>query len=478
MNRTNIKILRSQGGNAVVAILASIIVLGAFLQTTGFGGIIENNQVFATARAREGRNAVAYQINRYASLPLTFRNSLTSENNGNSDLRNCVLGATPAVCKNNFAYPIRLFSTSSGKPVVMSGAGASGVNQPVYYDLRGNPCSDKFTAASAMCPFEVLTTFTATCPGGVSPCTSADSITVQYSVQTPFYSLAGASGRMSLGDVSKDAATVSVADIMPHAHGYIPGHVIAGSTVGQDDSSSKSPGAIYTKMYNSVLTIVNDPSLAEKITRMTVIENKIDRQDLIDAIATLWLKHPEVAQSVIYPVWEHMQANDSSFSPDNIVRIGIAAAGDDPGYGSAIDPDIGIWLARSGIQDPALAQRITTAIQASGVTDSNILHSVADALITDPAMIRSLNSVREDLGFSNAEQIWPVADFAAKNNISDKQQLEDYGKTLVYTPHDPDPVPVASNPSGPGTGPSTGPIIGTPVATCETSSMCATVPGL
>ncbi|MGZ3745592.1 MAG: hypothetical protein ACXVBQ_17135, partial [Pseudobdellovibrionaceae bacterium] len=285
----------STRGNTVLAILSMTIVIGVFLQTSGFGGILENSSALSNARVKASRDSIAYRIERYSTLPTTFRNSLTTTNN--PYLKNCVLGTGPALCAGDGTeYPLNLYAPTTSAQVL---AGATN-SIPVLYDTKGNLCQSGATSANLTCPFQVTASFTAKCPAASTSCAVAESIKVHYVIQTPkiLFSNAGIKNRLTLNTIDKYADEILTSAILPPPYSYTPNtlHAVSLVSTGSDSTNNTPPPPpTYAEALAAVLKVVGstNQTLATTITDRLYSHYGITDLSLLGAFASFWLQNPD-----------------------------------------------------------------------------------------------------------------------------------------------------------------------------------------
>jgi len=248
-------------GNAIVLLLPFTVVIVALVQlalvrSTSFNTILVN------FRSTGVRDALVSNINMYSSIPATFRNTLQVANVPlNPDLQNCVFGTGPSPCQAGVEMPVTLFSPISSTTIISGPAALNGApTQPALYDNRGNLCANATGSASEQCPFEVTTSFTATCASGTL-CSVAQSLTVHYTVRRWNNPSAGATAFMR-GSIVKDASAILISKILPDSSDAASGNklVTAGTSVlsGTDGSSNAN---LLTQILSAIK--VGAPSISD-----------------------------------------------------------------------------------------------------------------------------------------------------------------------------------------------------------------------
>lgn len=478
--------LNNKNGSTVISMLSVVIVIGVLLETTGFGDIIENNLFFSKVRAKEARDLISYRLEKYASLPITIRNSLAAPENSN--LRNCVLGTTALAClADGTEYPLSLYSPSSpgSSSLLIAGPGpVTGSSQPVLYDLKGNICQTGTLVATATCPFEVSATFTAKCPvASGSLCTTADSISVHYTVQTPA-SLTSASGggrHLILAAISNAASSVQIKDILPPAYGYVPGNIITSSLIASGISSTLVTLNTPISSYDQVLAVIQqaiggDAIMAKAIADYVYTKNSITDVSLITALAVFWKQNMAAAQGAADWVEWSLSVGETvnATEVDNIAKATAWIS----------DPMIGYQLAYADQTDITDAKAIVNAL--AGVTNYQVIQVAAELQISNFTLIQSLTTAYATLGYSTYEWAYPLAEWADSTNTTDVAALITYASSSTYQPVvEAPPGPTANATGGGGTTTSVSSTSATPApssgsltSACTTNTSCGTSWGL
>jgi hypothetical protein len=202
-------------GNSILLFLPFIIIVVALVQFA----LLQSNSFTATInhfRAVGVRDALVNNIRLESSIPATFRSSLQTSNAGNNpDLQNCVFGTGLTPCPANVEMPLTLYSPVSSAVIISGPAALNGAQtQAALYDTKGNLCANSVGPATDSCPFEVTTSFVATCTGGVSSCSVAQSLMVHYTIKRKNDSAPGIYQPLQ-GTISQVASSVDVAWILP-----------------------------------------------------------------------------------------------------------------------------------------------------------------------------------------------------------------------------------------------------------------------
>ncbi|MGZ6434029.1 MAG: hypothetical protein ACXWRE_11890, partial [Pseudobdellovibrionaceae bacterium] len=310
-------------GNTVLAILSATIVIGVFLQTSGFGGILENSSVLSNARVKASRDSIVYRIERYSTLPSTFRNSLNTTNN--PYLQNCVLGTGPYPCAGDGTeYPINLYAPTTSNQILAGATNAS----PVLYDTKGNLCQTGATSANTTCPFEVTASFTAKCPAASASCAVADTIKVHYVVRIPdtLFTNAGIKNRIALNTVDKFADEIQTSAILPPPYGYTPNALYSVTLVstGPTPAPTPPPPPTYQDALAAITKVVADSTLATTIADRLYNYYGITDLSLLGAFASFWLQNQAAADAAADEMsWE--MNNIDNYSPTATDVNNIAA---------------------------------------------------------------------------------------------------------------------------------------------------------
>jgi hypothetical protein len=370
--------LLDQRGSAILAVLGSVVFLGVAIEMST--KIPTSASVaIGSSRVTGSRDALVYQVSRYAALPTSFRSSIdpTLPSGENLVLKSCVLGTTPNGCNGDgkTELPLSLYApvnlTAGGAPALqlLAGPGPSTSNtaSPARYDVSGNRCQAAPNGTSKGCPFEVYATFVATCPvGGPVPCTKAQTVKVHYEIKYNdsliFKSLIAAP---MLAPISGMSASTSVASIMSAHNG-------------------------------ATSTTITRVTLLGSQTEGTVVANTVTVDAVYAAIAGQGVADRTVAEAIV---------RGGITDPGSAMQI----ANDLVRYNGVTDlatiekiasvksknPDIGYGLARG--YKPGFAieniDRIVAAVNASGVTDSAVIKVASWTGFTDPATISDLAAV-------------------------------------------------------------------------------------
>lgn len=217
MNSFGVK--KSQGFGLVEV----LVVLGIFsIIAFGVAALMSSTMNQASSlRMANTKSNLAFLVSRYSADPRALRATSIAAVNNTTRLINCVFGISPpppsppgapSQCVNGGAGVG--FSLLDGSGTAISGPPAT----PARFDIEGRPCA----AASRLCVFEVSTTFTADCGTFPSPCTSAQNITVNYTVRHPatvgFQTMSG----LALAPVT-GTTTTAVATILSNlSNNYVP----------------------------------------------------------------------------------------------------------------------------------------------------------------------------------------------------------------------------------------------------------------
>ncbi|HEY8271409.1 MAG TPA: hypothetical protein VIG33_11020 [Pseudobdellovibrionaceae bacterium] len=420
--------LHNREGNIVLGILSGVIVIGVFLQTTGFGKMAQGNAFISGARIKESRDAIVYQIERYSSLPAIFRNSLATTDN--SALQNCVLGNGSLPCYGDGTeYPVSLYaaflSNTGAQRLTTAGPVSDNAYQPALYDTRGNLCQTGATSASLACPFEVFTTFTAKCPAAVgSPCPAAESISIHYVIRIPNNVFSGVKERTILATIDKFAPNIQTKDILPPAYGYVPNKFTLASLV------SVQPGVTTTNpTYIQVRDIVQSKFIGT--SQVSNIDNftdnlfnnfKITDPSLVAAYSDFLLLNPQAAYSSLGAV-SYMMAHQVGYTISAAEVNSISAA-----TSWITDPLLATALGGAGINDLTLAQALVNSL--AGITNPILLAALAQYHVTDPAKSQALAAsfaaypVNQDITRGVVSGAWQAG-------ITDSATLKTYLSVIV-----------------------------------------------
>lgn len=210
------KLLKNRFGFSLVEILVALGVMSILM--LGIITLVENtNKSGMATRMALTRDRLTNLVTLYISRTGALKNSIINAGNANFD--RCV-NTSIAGTLDCTAGPVNdLFLLEPVGATVFAGPPAN----PSRYDANGGPCP----ALSVNCPLEVITSFTAVCPGATATCDQAQSVQVTYIVQ-----LAPALGNQGnwLGTVASRTATItkSVAEILGAATACPPGKCVTG----------------------------------------------------------------------------------------------------------------------------------------------------------------------------------------------------------------------------------------------------------
>jgi hypothetical protein len=406
-------IIQNEKGNIVFSALAAMVLIGVILQTGGMDRLAQSNQTFSSSRLKASRDVIAYQVERYATLPSSFRNSLLVS--GNQALQNCVLGATPNACKGDGTeYPLHLYTPAvvGSTAFKIGGPEIASENDPVVlYDVKGNLCQTGAKAASSACPFQVVTTFTAQCPGAAPSCSVAETISVHYKVGTPEHL------KIILASVDKSASCLPTRSILPPAFGYVGNSITVSTFVTAGvETIAMEPTAVTT--YQEVLTIVQqaigtggNPNLAKEIAKALFDYNHIKDPAIIGALAKVWVKNAPAAWGMAGTLdWIMLDPVENGPVPtaETIAEVEKAV-------GNIANPFAVEQVASQFITEVPLAEAMAAALV--GITDDNSGAAIASAHITDAAIAKAVEAAVVATGIEDAA--YNLAEYAQAKKISD-----------------------------------------------------------
>ncbi len=201
-----------------VLVVLGIVSIIAF----GVAAVMSSTMTQASSlRMANTKSNLVFLVSRYASDPRALRATSIASVNNTIRLINCIFGTSPPP-PNPAGPPSQCvnggggvgFSLLDGGGTVISGPPTN----PARFDIEGRPC----VSASKLCVFEVSTTFIADCGSFPSPCTSAQNITVNYTVRHPtavgFQTMSG----LTLAAVT-GTTTTAVATILSNlSNNYVP----------------------------------------------------------------------------------------------------------------------------------------------------------------------------------------------------------------------------------------------------------------
>lgn len=436
-NFSGIAVLHNQQGNLMLPILGIFMVIGILLQSAELTRIAESTSMTANTRIRDSRNSLAFQLARYGALPTSFRNSVVASDN--VDLQNCLFGNGSSACyADGREYPVKLYAAPvNGAPAkVVSGPGAGTLSQaqPVLYNNKGQLCETSGTTATIACPFEVTTTFKASCAGAATSCPTAESIVLHYSITTPegLYSGASVKNRFVLASVENMSMDVKVADILPPDYNYVPNAI---TTVSYVMDTVVTPGTTTTVAgtvsYDDVLAAVvaaiggSNQALVTKIATSLFNYYHITDSKTVGALALVWGQSEGVAQRLADAI-SYRMLNWQNYTPPTTAQIAEMAK-----VPLAIAPT-NIQLAKaiaSGTNaDSAMNQQIANALL--GVTDYQTQQYAVGARITNAAQATALQTAILASGLYNTPA-YAFAEALAATNITNAAQITTYANVAV-----------------------------------------------
>lgn len=435
---------KNQAGNAVLGVLAVMVGIGITLNIVVTNSANQSSQVLQNARVKWSRNSIAYQIERSASLPATFRTSLSFPEN--AQLQSCVLGAGGLPCRGDGTeYPLSLYvapnSDSGLNPAVNTPTQITGSN-PVLYNTKGQRCQNQNNQASRECPFEVSTRFTAQCAGAVSTCAVAESIRVHYTIRIPASVNSSGStlqGQMVVANLQKSAAVVQTKSIYPPANNYVPNSIntivmiTEGSGAGFDINGVEIPSSKRTpltvdQIYEEVRRTIGyaNSQMAVEIANNIAWSKSMDNKAAVRIIAELWAKNPSAGRGVVGRTHD-MFLDDNATGSEVLDYVKDAS--------NAVswieDPEIAYQIAQQGIRDESLARSIHDTIIATGATDKPSVTAIVDGSMTDVAMAKA---VAATVASSGMKQDYQLAAFAyAVKEVGDisAPSLENLARLIV-----------------------------------------------
>jgi hypothetical protein len=190
------------------------------------------------SRTMTTRDRISIGVRNAAGMMASLRNSVRASNGSapiNLELNYCLGGIMLNMCKNDFEYPLTLFSPviamdAAGNPLgLLPITAAKGSLSSVRFDSFGLPCNK----TSPDCIFVVYTSFRAQCPPAKLPlapllptdpaymnyfkpmatCTIAEAITVTYNIEVaPEIKTSSDNGLLDFAPIT-GTMTTSVKDI-------------------------------------------------------------------------------------------------------------------------------------------------------------------------------------------------------------------------------------------------------------------------
>jgi hypothetical protein len=177
--------------------LIEVLIAGAMMTVVGLGVatmINGQNRQVSNIRAYSSRDQVRAQldqaINSYAALvastggPGSTTAIATAISANNNALFNCINGTGPCVQTAGGAS-LSFYLIPAGAQFLDQNEAIAGTTaQPVYYDKNGRRCTfaESGVNGTTTCFLRARAAFGTYCPGGVTPCTVAEKITVSYTL--------------------------------------------------------------------------------------------------------------------------------------------------------------------------------------------------------------------------------------------------------------------------------------------------------
>jgi hypothetical protein len=430
----NQKSLLDQHGSAILAVLGSVAFLGVAIEMSTKISTSASVAI-GSSRVTGSRDALVYQVSRYAALPSSFRSSIdpTLPSSENLALKSCVLGTTTNGCNGDgkTEQPLSLYApvlaTSGGSPSLqlLAGPGPSTSNtaSPMRYDVSGRRCQTAYNGSAAKgCPFEVYATFVATCPVGTPvPCTKAQSVKVRYEIK---YNVAAVAKSLipapMLAPVSGMSASTSIASILSPSNGAVSTTItrvtlLGTTTEGTEEQDSAEVTAVYAAIAGQ--------GIADKSIARAMVRGGLTNTDFAMDLANTTVKFNGITDLAV------IEKIASVMAKDPVIGSGIAA-GYKPLDSIADIDSVFNAVKNSGVTNPEVA-KIAAWI---GFTDSakvSDLAAVAAPYASDPNVYNAIigNSGYHGEIVPTAAQVKATQDAIAAAGITDKDNV--WGLTVA-----------------------------------------------
>jgi hypothetical protein len=427
--------LSNQRGYVMLPIVIAFTVIGIILQSSELTRIVQNSYMKTNLHTRDSRNSLAFQLDRYGSLPTSFRNSVIDS--GNVDLQNCLLGNGSSPCyADGREYPVKLLEASvNGAPAkIISGPGQSSSSQaqPVFYNNKGQLC-ETATQATVACPFEVTTTFKARCAAAATSCTTAEAIILHYFISTPqsLYSSTDFRTRLALASVENMSTEVKVADILPPAYGFIPNSITKVSyvveTIVTPGTTTTVATVTYDDVYAAVLAAIggSNTTLAQQIATSLFQEYHLTNLETIGAISLIWTQNQGVADRIADAI-SYRQTNLQNYTPPTAAEIAEIAKV--PLTIAPTNEQLARAIASGLYPDSVLNQQMADALV--NTTDYQTQQDAVSNKITSAAQAQALQTAIVTSGLKG-DPSYRLAAVVAELNITDASLLTTYANVAV-----------------------------------------------
>jgi len=342
-------------GNSIVLCLPFIVVMIALVQLT-FMQNINFTSTMNHFRIRGVRDSLVNNIKGYSSMPSTFRSSLQANNfSSNPDLQNCVFGTGASPCQPGVELPVTLYSPISSSMIISGPAALNGAQtQAALYDAKGNLCANVMGSATTQCPFEVTTSFVATCAPGQTSCATAQSIQIHYYIKRKSDS---STLRASIADY---APSVLVSKILPDAVGSSDGNIKVSQLVSATDPTATTTTPPANELYTTILAAVQAGAPGATLDQQGQYAQSFINSGYTD------------------PTFVKTVTKDAYWAPDwrNVILVteSLKQAG-------ITDLQQADTLAKIGIADPSYMKKILE----TGYTDVYLLNNLYGTLVNQPA---------------------------------------------------------------------------------------------
>lgn len=368
--------LNNQRGSAFVLVIAFMAVTMSIVTVLSQPSI--NRSTLQNSRSVNVKNTLAAHVRKYASMGSTFRASLNSEIiDANPALKACVLGdANPCIGQGQ-ERPVTLYypasvglAGNSLKLVAGPGPFGSDTARGAFYDLKGALCGNAPAQENDACPFEVYSTFSASCPGGAATCNLAQSLMVHFYIH---YNSETASNIIShttqLAPVDEFTVAIDINDILPPDFGQATQNVI----VSVIDTTVRVVDPVEPTLFEKAIAEaeITDPALIALLK--AAVEGITDKK-IVTALVKARITNRDNALAIANAIIE------SGTTSERAMRA-IAGAG-------ITDPIVALMIANSGVTDVTFIKAVVQA----GITNPWIVNAMADSGIYDPTVLQAVNN--------------------------------------------------------------------------------------
>jgi hypothetical protein len=159
-------------GFSIIEAIAAVAIAGTVMVATLTMFKLQG-QTLSSLKLTSSRDALFGEVRTYSTALATVMRANTDS--FNAAFRACISG--PAPCTANVETPMRLTDPFNNR--IYSGTQTN----PVRYNREGYPCPGGANATATACPFEVFSSFFATCTGGAPTCPTAASVRITFTIR-------------------------------------------------------------------------------------------------------------------------------------------------------------------------------------------------------------------------------------------------------------------------------------------------------